>query len=89
MSFQGHERNWSPQQMIMNSFIRESEAHYDKVPEDYGIDFDGPVPEEEIGTIEVPQTTSNLDEEDLEMFVSNVDTTSLFDDFGYQHYIHC
>ena len=84
------ERNWSPQQIMMNSFIREREAHrYEEVPEDYGIDFDGPVPEEEIGTIEVPQTTSNLHEEDLEMFLSNVDTTSLFDDFGYQHYIHC
>ena len=74
---------------MVNNLIREChwEAREDcEVPEHYGIDFDGPVPDEES---EVPQTASNLDEEDLELFLANVDTTSLLDDFGYQHYIQC
>ena len=84
------ERHWSPRQIMINSLIREGEISASTVvPAEFGIDYGGPVPEEEPGTVEVPTTLPELDEEDLETFLSNVDSTSRFQDFGFQHYIDC
>lgn len=85
------ERNWSPRQIMMNSLIKEVEisSNIDNPPTNYGIDFDGPVADEEIGTVEVPETLLPLDEEDLQEFLQFVDTESVFEDFGFQHYTEC
>ncbi len=66
------ERNWSPRQIMMNSLIREAEiaSNMDITPTNYGIDLDGPVADEDIGTVEVPETLAPLDEEDLLEFLA-------------------
>lgn len=85
------ERNWTPRQIMMNSLIKEDEiaASSDPPPSDYGIDPLGPVPDEEFGSVEVPETISGLDEEKLERFMSCVDTETAFDDMGIEHYSSC
>ena len=61
------ERNWSPRQIMLNSLIREADilSSVDVTPSDFGIDYEGPVPDEEIGTVEVPQTGVPFDEDNL------------------------
>ncbi len=51
------EKNWSPQQIMINSLIKDTDLvlSNDKISE-YGIDYDGPVAEEEFGTVNVPVT---------------------------------
>ena len=49
----------------------------------------GPVAREEIGTVDVPITSCPLSTEDLEQFYELVDSESVLDDFGYQHYVEC
>jgi len=51
------ERNWSPWQIMINSMMRESDL-IESVSSDFGIDFDGPVPDEDPGTLEIPETLS-------------------------------
>lgn len=80
--------NWSPCQIMMNSMIRESDVTA-SVPPDFGLDVDGPIPDEDPGTIEVPDTLSPLNDEDLQVFLRFVGTDTFFDDFGIQHYIDC
>ena len=82
------ERNWSPWQIMMNSMIRESDATT-TVPPDFGLDTEGPIPDEDEGTIEIPDTISPLNDQDLQRFLQCVDADTFFDDFGIQHYIDC
>ena len=82
------ERNWSPWQIMMNSMIRESDATT-TVPPDFGLDTEGPIPDEDEGTIEIPDTISPLNDQDLQRFLQCVNTDTFFDDFGIQHYIDC
>ena len=44
---------------MINSLVCESEVIV-SVSEDYGIDFSGPIPEEKVGTIEIPETLYHL-----------------------------
>lgn len=86
------ERNWSPQQIMTNSMIREADisTNTDIPAEDFGVDLEGPVAEEDVGTVEIPETDPPLDEEELQFFfVDHVDIVSSFEDFGVQHYINC
>lgn len=85
------ERNWSPQQIMDNSLIRETDlaSNIDISPSDYGVDPDGPFAAEEVGTVQVPETLAPIDDDDLEQFISVVDSSSYFDDFGFQHYVDC
>ena len=84
------ERNWSPRQIMINSLIQQSEiSSSSEVPADFGVDYEGPIAQEEPGTVEVPLTSPPLSEPDLQEFLDIVDTESFFDDFGLQHYISC
>ena len=85
------ERNWSPRQIMINSILREEEiTSSGDVPSlDFGVDMDGPVPDEDIGTLDVPAIISPLDEQDLQEFLQSVDLHSTFEDFGFQHYVEC
>lgn len=70
------EHNWSPKQIWFNSMIshnhqlESSEANVD--PEDYGIDYGGPLPEEELNTVEVPETLPSLSPEHKALFCSQI-----------------
>ena len=59
------ERNWSPRKIMVNSLIREADisASSDIPQQDYGVDPEGPVAEEDVGTVEIPPTDPPLDEE--------------------------
>ena len=81
-------RNWSPHQMMLNSMIRE-EHILDAVDDDFGIDPDGPIAEDEIGTVIIPETVAPISDADLDDFLSVIDTDTPFDDLAVQHYIYC
>ena len=86
------ERNWSPQQIMISSRIREGDMLNDclDIPVDtFGIDPYGPFSEEETGTRVVPRIPSPLNEDDLSTFLQNIDTLSSFEDFGLHHYLEC
>ena len=76
---------------MMNSLIREEDVAASlEIPFlDYGIDFDGPIADEEIGSVEVPETLSPLDDEVLQDFLQYIDIDSVFEDFGFQYYVEC
>lgn len=78
-------------EMMINSILREEITSSTDVPSlDFGVDMDGPVPDEDIGTLDVPSITSPLvNEEDLHEFLQFVDLESTFEDFGFQHYVQC
>jgi len=56
---------------MFNSFIQESDiqSNIDIMPSDFGIDYEGPVPSEEIGTVENPLTIVPLDGVDLQKLI--------------------
>ena len=84
------ERNWSPRQIMFNSLIRESDIQNNvDMPFDFGIDYEGPVPDEEMGTVEIPETVVPLDEDDLQELLDTIDTETFFDDLGMQHFCDC
>ena len=67
------EHNWSPKRIWLNSMI--SQDHQLEGPMDlaeYGIDHGGPLPEEELGTIEVPETLPSLSAEQRQIFYSQI-----------------
>ena len=71
--------------MIKESEINQNES----LPSDYGVDYEGPLPDNEIGTVCIPETVCPLDEDDIDQFMGQVDTTSYFDDLGVQHFLQC
>ena len=77
---------------MINSILREEEVYSNNsgmpLP-DFGVDYDGPLPEEEDGTIEIPPTVCPLDDSDLEEFTTRINTDTIFEDFGFQHFIEC
>jgi len=81
-------RNWSPHQMMLNSMIRE-EHILDTVESDYGIDPDGPIAEDDVGTVTIPETVAPISDDNLEDFLSMIDTDTPFDDLAVQHYVYC
>lgn len=84
------ERNWSPRQIMLNSLIHQSDIQRnDAIPSDFGIDYEGPVPDEETGTVVVPPTDIPLNEDDLQELLDIIDTETFFDDLGIQHFCHC
>ena len=42
--------------------------------EEWGIDYEGPIREDLIGTVEVPETSCPLNEQDLQQFLDVIDT---------------
>ena len=85
------EKNWSPRQIMINSMIREADIteNLDVPIEDWGIDYEGPAPDELVGTVEIPETVCPLEEQELQQFLDAIDTESRFDDLGVEHYIYC
>ena len=73
---------------MINSLVRESQV-VTSVPEDYGIDFGGPIPEEQPGTVEIPDTLSPVHDAHLQDFLDFVDTDTFFEDNAMEHYIDC
>ena len=71
------ERNWSKLQIMINSLVRESEV-VTNVLKDYGIDFSGPIPEEEVGTVEIPETLPPVNDVHLREFLQFIDTDTFF-----------
>ena len=76
---------------MINNMIKDNEilASSDPPPPDFGVDPDGPAPDEEFGTVEMPVTACMLNEDDLQHFIDAVDTESFFEDMGIQHFIFC
>lgn len=85
------ERNWSPRQIMVNSLIRESDISTNvNIPVlEFGVDYEGPIADEEIATVEIPITLSPLTGDLLDVFLNNVDTITCFYDLGFQHFIDC
>ena len=71
--------------------IKESEVYQstEAPPSDYGVDYDGPLPNNEVGTVCVPETLCPLDNEDIDQFLACVDTVSQFEDLSIGHFIEC
>ena len=62
---------------MINSMIKESEINQiEALPLDYGVDYEGPLPDNELGTVCIPETLCPLDEDNIEQFMGQVDTTS-------------
>ena len=80
------EGNWSPKKIWLNSIIQASDEP-DSVPPD----FDGPIPEEDVGSVVVPETVSPLDEEEIREFISVASPDNAFTsiDEGVSHFVHC
>ena len=76
---------------MINSLIREADisTSIDIPSQDFGVDPEGPVAEEDVGTVEIPTTDPPLEEEELQAFLDRVDIVSSFEDFGVQHYVDC
>ena len=76
---------------MINSILREEEitSSRDVSSLDFGVDMDGPVPDDDIGTLDVPAIASPLNAQDLQEFLQSVDSHSTFEDFGFQHYAQC
>ena len=80
------ERNWSLRQIMLNSLIQQSDIQSNyAILSDFGIDYEGPVLDEEIGTVVVPSTDVPLIEDNLQELLDIIDTETFFDDLGIQH----
>ena len=70
------EHNWSPRRIWFNSMISQdhqldnSEEIVD--PEEYGIDYSGPLPEDQLNTVEVPETLPSLSPEHKNIFCNQL-----------------
>ena len=84
-------KNWSPRQIMINSMIKEADIGetLDVPVEEWGIDCEGPIPEDLIGMVEVPETSCPLNEQDIQQFLDAIGTDTRFEDLGIEHYVHC
>lgn len=73
-------KNWSPRQIMINSMIREVDMQesLDVPVEEWGIDYEGPIPDDLVGMVEIPETECPLDEHDLQQFQDAIDTDTRF-----------
>lgn len=55
--------------------------------QNYGIDHSGPLPDEDLVTVIVPETVSPLGGQQLMQFLSCIDTHTVFDDYGIAHFV--
>ena len=82
-------RKWSPHQILLNSMIQEEDISDTVCSDNYRIDPEAPIAKEDADTVVIPKTLSPLSEDDLQDFLSTVDTEMPFDDLGVQHYMDC
>lgn len=70
------EHNWSPKRIWLNSMINQgnqlesSEADLDL--EEYGIDYGGPLPEEQLNTVEIPEMLPSVSAEHKALFCTQI-----------------
>ena len=64
--------------------IQEEDISDTVCSDDYGIDPEGPIAEQDASTVVILETLSPLSEDDLQDFLSTVDTDMPFDDLGVQ-----
>ena len=86
------ENHWSPNKIWLNSMIQaHEEPTPNEVSEEYGIDFDGPLPTNEVGTVVVPETITPLDDDELAEFmvIANHNCSNMLNDNIVTHYIFC
>ena len=57
--------------------------------EDYGVDPTGPLPDEELATVVVPETVHPLSDAQLTTFMDKVNSEATFEDFGVSHFVEC
>ena len=87
------ERNWSPRKLWVNSILQFDENHEvnaeapQSIIDEYGIDYYGPSAEEDLYTIDVPETLVPLQGQQLDEFMDSVDIDTAFDDYGIEHYV--
>ena len=70
------EHNWSPKRIWLSSMISQDHDLEDVEPdvdlEEYGINYGGPLPEEELNAVSVPETLPSLSTEQRLLFCSQI-----------------
>ena len=85
------ERNWSPHKIWINGMIDPERRHLTAVRdvvdevspellEDFGVDNEGPYPDEQLYTVDVPETPCPLPESVVESFMQSESTSTNIDD---------
>ena len=77
------EHNWSPRKIWVNSVIQ-SDLNDTSCP---GEDPTGPLPDEELATVVVPETVHPLSDAHLTTFMDKVNSEATFEDFGVSHFV--
>ena len=73
----------------MNSILRHVDEP-DEIGHDFGIDFNGPLPEDEVGSVIVPDTVCPLSDEQLYEFMSLASSITFHTFDGcISHYLQC
>ena len=54
-----------------------------------GVDPEGSVAEDDVGTVEIPANDPPLNDVELQTFFDLIATVSSFADFGVQYYVNC
>lgn len=80
------QRNWSPRKIWINSLMRD-QHDIDVDAAIYGVDPTGPFPDEDLITVEVPETLCPLEADQLTAFLELIDTQSVFENRGITYYI--
>ena len=86
------ERNWSPHKIWINGMIDPNKRHltavrdvFDELPveqivEEFGRDDEGPLPEEQLYTVDIPETLCPLPSVVADSFVNSISSVSNVDD---------
>lgn len=83
------ESNWSPRKIWLNSTMKYVDEP-GEVTQDFGIDLDGPLPEQEIGSVEVPDTVCPLNDDELSGFMALAGSITFHTFDGcISHYTQC
>ena len=79
------ERNWSPHKIWINGIIDPNRHHLRAVREvldahsleDFGVDQEGPLPDEQVNTVEVPELRFSLPESLMQFILCQADSTNI------------
>ena len=66
------EQNWSPYKIWANSVIRGEIDHHIPELESFGLDEEGPIADEQVNTVLVPETLEDLSEETKRIFLQRL-----------------
>ena len=81
------ECSWSPKKILwLNSILRHVDEP-DEIGRGFGIDFNGPLPEDEVGSVIVPDTVRPLSDEQRSEFMSVASSITFHTFDGY--YLLC